>query len=101
MDGAWLFLVSRIKVPNMPLTLCHSGLMDKDVLLCVPENRHPVHPSFTQHSSGTRLAFGGLVSAVNITTFYESADIMETDLTYTPISHNCQTSYRISVVAEW
>lgn len=41
----------------MPLTLCHSNLLDTDVAHCELENRHLVHPSFEQQRAGRHLAF--------------------------------------------
>lgn len=60
-----------IEVPNMPLTLCHSSLMDTDIPQCELENRHLVHPSLKQQIAWYLESL--LVSMVNIMAFHDSA----------------------------
>lgn len=81
-DVGWLFLVSSIEVPNMPLTLCHGSLMGADVPHCELGNRHILHLCSREHEDIWHLK-SLLVSMVNIMAFHDSARTVEIDFTRT------------------
>lgn len=75
MDVGWLFLVSSIEVPNMPLTLCHSSLIDTDIPRAELENRHLVHPLFTLGDIWHLKSL--LVSMLNTKVFHDFTNITD------------------------